>query len=64
MLPLPSPPDDGAATRARVKALAREEKNLVAALRSAPSAAETIENELEALAASAKSSSASARLSR
>ncbi|MBM3939947.1 MAG: recombinase family protein [SAR202 cluster bacterium] len=42
--------DGGAELRARVKALAAEEKNLVAALRSAPSAAEAIGAELEKIA--------------
>ena len=52
---LPAPSDNnGHEVRVRIKALASEEKNLVAALRSAPSAAEGITAELERVASKRK----------
>ena len=54
-MPTPQPADPGAPARARIKALANEEKSLVAALRAAPSAAETIEKELEKIAGERRS---------
>ena len=51
----PSPSDDaGAELRARVKALAGEQRNLLAALRKAPTAAEAMGVELEKVASERK----------
>jgi len=47
---VPRGSDDGAALRARIKGLANEEKNLLAALRAAPSAGDGIAGELEKIA--------------